>query len=994
MIDYAVAARVAGSTGAGGRAGPSRGGVIPSGSGGGPGLGGFFIPPTRSSLGGGGSASGWFGVSGVSSSSSAGDRSSAGFIDAGSFADAQLAGDGDGAAIGDAGGSTDAGSFADAQLAGAGDGGNIGSTAPSPDGGSFASAQLGGMGDGSNIGPSVWNNATPSAVDYMNLGGAGPQGPLGLVYNPGGVLFDRCAEVLGDIGEITGAYWDTAEGCLVLLGKGGDGGDSVPYRLPKMDADNFAVALRAAIAGDSVGVSIDPPAEYRRGEREIQDGDDLLVSYLGGAEGTLFGAIMFEADRQMKCLSKGVDNESDPREEFRAHVPGYQPIIEMIKPGSSDGPTWHRFWFVIDSVEMMKDPASESFVFKDVRIKVLSEIELGGPVCSTIDPNDRAFTEHLTNHYDEYAKEFPVLARLRELAKLAALAKYLVQLGVPMDLEALFCTPSVHVDTAKTTKAIRVTSPNTEVTYTGSGTITRYAALCGGVDLDPPPPTILQDTSGAAKKIATIAKAARPAPDAKVWHVPSGSGGSVAKALPMGHPMAVRRFFDDAPNGGPGIPIRRVYNAARPAGDFGPGWSLFVPYSLTVWHRGGKRAEVITNAATEGASVRPPTLILHDHASGESAIYLSVEEDSSRMPVKFCRVLEIEDMEPDAAHSSRGRSIRYNAAEAILRTATGYRLQKNGSEFEFDESGRVSTLSERSGGPKTRFLYDAIGLAAVESDTGHRVGIERDRRRRIRKIVEGEKAYEFNYNRRNRLAAVKVDGVDRERYTYDSGGRLFESKDRSGRVLCRTIHDDFGRPIRSNESVITRKGAGALRREINDEAISCVSDESGTQASFKYWENGNLLMVTIREPKGEEWFLTYDASGHLASIRGSLGHVPIEMRHDPGTGLLNEVRMRERSSTFERGDQGQVIAIIQDEKRIPVEVARLPSQKNGPVRVHRADANLLEKAVAALSRIGESATAIEFTPGSGIASVKTPAGTAAYSHDRNPSTLNISFSSA
>jgi hypothetical protein len=154
-------------------------------------------------------------------------------------------------------------------------------------------------------------------------------GPINLPQ-VGGVLFDNCDAVLTGIAEITAAFWDAPSGSLVLIGKADVDGEVMRFALPAMDADHLKVALRAALAGQPLGVSIDPPANLRYGERSGQmlpDGTPLIVSYLGGTAGTLYGAIEFESDRIMKCLSIGRHNQT--RKPFKASIPGFRDHFEM-----------------------------------------------------------------------------------------------------------------------------------------------------------------------------------------------------------------------------------------------------------------------------------------------------------------------------------------------------------------------------------------------------------------------------------------------------------------------------------------------------------------------------------------------------------------------------------------------------------------------------------------------------------------------------------------
>ena len=195
-----------------------------------------------------------------------------------------------------------------------------------------------------------------------------------------------------------------------------------------------------------------------------------------------------------------------------------------------------------------------------------------------------------------------MLARLKELAKIAALAKYLAGKKVPLDLEALFAIPPQPVATPATTKAIKVVSPNVLVTQTGNGTSRRTISLCGGVDFRPPPLDIEEDANG-EPGASTIwlrqpvhprrprSGNSRATPE-RCGRKPFGGIG--AKANP--------RYFDDYSRSAQDLfRVRRSYDVSAREGDFGAGWSFWIPISLSVRQSAGKKREV----RKEGTATSP-----------------------------------------------------------------------------------------------------------------------------------------------------------------------------------------------------------------------------------------------------------------------------------------------------------------------------------------------------------------------------------------------------
>ncbi|MGQ9698438.1 MAG: hypothetical protein ACUVRO_10655, partial [Armatimonadota bacterium] len=69
----------------------------------------------------------------------------------------------------------------------------------------------------------------------------------------------------------------------------------------------------------------------------------------------------------------------------------------------------------------------------------------------TSEPAAEAFARHVTEHYDDYAAAYPVLDELRTLAKLTALANWLVEQRIPINTRKVFEAQLPRVDTPLTT---------------------------------------------------------------------------------------------------------------------------------------------------------------------------------------------------------------------------------------------------------------------------------------------------------------------------------------------------------------------------------------------------------------------------------------------------------------------------------------------------------------------------------------------------------------
>ena len=783
-------------------------------------------------------------------------------------------------------------------------------------------AMVGGAETGGALGPAVNLGAgIPSTGGIAPwLGESGIKGPLGSVFSAppqvGGILFDRCAEPVTTLQDITAAYWDDQTGSLVLMGRHSVGETPVPVPLPVLDRDHMTVALRATLGHQPLGVSIDPPAEYRDGLKRGEvppDGTAMWVSYLGNTRGTLFGAIMFEADRLLKCLDKGVDNKD--RKPCRAQVPGFRPLLEMISPGSDRAENvWHRFWFVIDHVELREDPATKALAFGDVKLKVLTETEMdGAPDGENVDPIDAAFADHLTRHYDEYAKEFPILARLKDLAKIAALAKYLCNLGVPLDLQGLFSQQPAEVVTPDTTPGISVTSPNVEVRQVGSATHTRTVSLFGGVDLDAAPHVVPDD--GTARRLAQRARSARPGSGVRVWRFGENGEALGAVAVPLGRATtAMRQTRCDlslpATRSRIGLTFSRTYDAAaRAPGPFGVGWSIALPYRLTVIPHSSKRAEVLTarDEGEEREKARDPVLVLHNMATGESVLYRRVEVEQPTAKIKYCQVTSLKT-------EGKTLSFSYDPSRALTHVGECWEYAENGHTYYFDLAGRLLEIRGEDGS-SLNYEYEDGRLASIRDSRGRflNVAYEPGQPHRVSSIRASDgRALRYEYGPEgNVTAVVDANGIV-ESYAYDEHQRLVEVRDREGRPDFQAMYDDLDHFVTGRQDVVDNGFGDVLERTLDEyHRLACARDRAGTQVEYEYGHSGELRLVRVCNPWAGTWELTYDVRGRLCRFQES-GGMSFRLYHDEQGALKRAVNNRGCGWSLLRDEDGKVARVDSD----------------------------------------------------------------------------------
>jgi len=509
-------------------------------------------------------------------------------------------------------------------------------------------------------------------------------------------------------------------------------------------------------------------------------------------------------------------------------------------------------------VEIIKSPNSHAFVFGTARIKVLTELELSGSTAGLeADVSDQAFARHLTDNFDAYAVEFPVLARLKELAKITAVAKYLVNQNVPVDLTVLIDFPPVHVTTPNVTPSIVRTESYSE------GNTSGHHQMSGGVDMDLDP-IIVMDQSGAAEHQQLAAEAARQE-SAQEWQFQSGPTSLLAKALPIGKSKAFRRIVVDhqfPPVGGlPVLALKRIYDSAKlHDGQFGPGWRLFLPFHLTILQHSGKRRETLRPAELVKEHCDLGIILLHDDAVGAAQIYRPISKGQSA-PILYGRVTS-------QTVGKGSVSFKYAPSDTIERVGDCLQLRRENNIYTFDSNGKL--IEVRSGASCLMKCHWQNGrLVQLDNGAGQTYSFHFDGARldRVTRVVPSSGSeLKFRYDSLGYLKQVHQGSVLRESCRYDATGRLKEVLDESGAIIARANYDSLGAST-SCSSETSRSSLGVkIARSFANGRLAWVADDRGGRADFVYGSKGALTEVAVRNTGGQLWKLQYAPSGTLRRL--------------------------------------------------------------------------------------------------------------------------------
>ncbi len=664
----------------------------------------------------------------------------------------------------------------------------------------------------------------------------------------GGVLFDKAAEVLTDLEGITGAYWDDKLGQIVLFGKQNEKMEE--WFLPKMDKDHLAVAIKAVFSGDNLGVSIDPPPSYLESGEFPPDGTEMLVRYLGNTKDTLFGAIMFEADRLLKNLSMGIDNEC--REEMSAQVQGFQNELDLsLKYGTEKKRPWHRMWFVIEKmrVEMPVKETSDrnALTFGKATLKVKAEY-LSQEKNPGADPIAKRFAEHFTSHFDEFAKEFPILERLRELAKISAVVKWLKNTGKPIDLSFLNDYEFIKVPTPEETPGI--TASKSKTWQSGNTTHTQTYSLYGGVDFDFQFQAIEDDGEALALKKAS--QESKPCETALSWDFETN--GKIQKALAMplsktnGNFTTVHIDFSLSSTDGTSLEFARYYDSLniKPS-IFGYGWAPNIPYELFV-----------LNPQKNGS----PLLII-DKSNGRSHKFIFVEDSQAYYLVKE----EKEEQGQTYFSYDPQNFIKKNSENVFVWQS------QEGLTYSFDYDGKlISKLDVNN--HKLDYVYEDNKLVKILDSKGKTISLIYDDKNRVRQVIApGQTTIDYFYDCRGDLIRVSDNKGNIKNYVYDDEHRLIKHQDGKGRTIFRNSYDPLGRIVDKRSDKVTIDGKNIITRTYDDNhQLIQEKDQEGNTVVYEYDKNRNMTRSVINDTRGRKVTIDYDRQERISRIANPMGN--------------------------------------------------------------------------------------------------------------------------
>ncbi|MBC8252848.1 MAG: choice-of-anchor D domain-containing protein, partial [Ardenticatenia bacterium] len=636
----------------------------------------------------------------------------------------------------------------------------------------------------------------------------------------GGVSLNKTAQLMLEIDDITGATYDPATGQVILFGQ-------EDVALPEMDLDDLAVAVYSVYGGQDPGVSIDPP---------LVDGQ-FSVRYVGQTRQTEFGWVMFEADRVMKILALGKDNITG--QPVTSNVPGYKSMLQReLESGTCEpGETGQRFWFQPKEVQLVRSGDGNSMVFDEVSMEVLTESKFEDNVVG--DPEAEDFAAHFTQHYGEFAEEWPVLKDLKRLGKIVAIIKWIKDNNIPIDLSFIENYDIEYFSTPDNTPSTTVEGDN--------GTC--HITMQGGVTYRPPNEYLADDpVDPVTDAMRDAALGQRPAETEFLWDFQPPAQ-AFARGLMSAQDQSLtavaQSFTRSRKDGNVGfnevdlsypisgtftLNLTRYYDSFgdRPGG-FGYGWQE-LPFQL--------RFPVVKQRFTFG----PENIALDLY----ERIWL-VERQVGREDAYILLGIDADDL-PLYHRPGAMDLLREQTDGSFLLTKV------DGARTTFNSDGSVTTVTDLNDN-SVQYVYGGDG-------------------RLVRIQGPGDRAIELSYNGQGRISQASGPGGRLVTYSYDADGNLHTAtKGSTGATLLKQAAGQTQTYTYDADHRIV-SAADAEHRPIfsasYDDYNRATANRAGTAADFAYDFNLAQRQTQITDPYGEETLKRFDEEYRLTEQSNAL----------------------------------------------------------------------------------------------------------------------------
>jgi len=664
----------------------------------------------------------------------------------------------------------------------------------------------------------------------------------------GGVSLSKTASILLKATDIEGAAYDQATGQIIFYGKQNTS-------LPEMHIDDLAVAVRSIYGmGDkspqNPGVSINTESSEIPGQ--------VKVRYDGATQDTRFGLTMFDADRLLKGLTIGEDNETG--QPISSNLPGFKSYFDlMFESNLTDGNFHERVWFEPEKVILKRSSNGDSMVFDEVKMKVLAKAR-DANTGEEMEPSQPGiqFSTFLTENYDAISDEYPVLKELKRLGKITAVVKWIQENNIPLDLSFLEEYSPELVNTPD------YTNKHTVVRQSGNRILTTEGGIKYFLNED----NFSQNRDAQADAIMQTAIDGRPNEGEFYWDFTQQGEQYIAIAQSLTKSKKDGNFAwneVDLSYPAPGdlsLTFIRYYDSFNEHDiGFGKGWYA-TPFGVRF---PGKLLEL-----TFGAEPAISKVAHYD-------FYIRVGNKEELYTVSGLTA----DQNVVYLSESKLHQVVFDEANNL------YKYTNHGinQTVSFDLSGKLTQITDKNG-LSLRYNYiDVDGQSILDSiahSSRRKISLIRNSSGQITQTASpGGKATSYTYDSNKRLVKVKISSNTSTQYSYNNYGLLNKVKNSAGNIVASVSYDDYNRAhnvafgttssqqrnfdlAARKTTVSNEKGLDTTSYYDSKYRLLTAYDGLSRQIDFEYQSSfGPTRQV---DPRGSSTSIVYDSRGNINEL--------------------------------------------------------------------------------------------------------------------------------
>ncbi|NGX32984.1 MAG: hypothetical protein K1060chlam4_01043, partial [Candidatus Anoxychlamydiales bacterium] len=626
----------------------------------------------------------------------------------------------------------------------------------------------------------------------------------------GGISLSKRAELQLNLLDIEGAAFDQNSGQIILFGKEN-------HYFPKVNMDDLVVAVKSIYGigldrPQDPGISIDSIAKDAKKP-------EMKVRYDGATENTSFGLTMFEADILLKCLAVGRDNKT--QKPLEVNIPGFVSVFDRMKNDIID--TFQaRLWFVPEQITLIEGEDRKGFVFNEVKMQVLTEAQ------KFKYPDDASqcvdFAKHFTDHYDEYAKQFPVFEKLKDLGKITAIIKWIKDNNIFFDTSYFVNYKPKFYETPKFTPA----------TANGDRRNGRTITMIGGVVYNLDQNNFNVENHLFVDNLISTVINSRPSDNDFSWSFQSPINRETFSAVVQSlyrtrKPGNVKKQFCDLylSEGIVKLQLSRYYNSfSEQSLSFGYGWGL-LPYEMKL---SLEKVNIINNE----------------------------NKNISTFKTILVKILGKEDFFEIKGLNQEGCSIFINQSSSyfLKENVNGnFSLYSTNGEFiaEFNEKGYLTkTIDEDF---LVTYEYDQNHLIKIYHEKGLSISFEYKNDKIVKAMGSDGTVVFYCYDTQGLLHKITdIYGTD-SYYFYDKDKRLNKILDHEENILFSAVYDDYNRATEVTEGQLKYYSEFSLK-----EKQMKIIDQTGEEIIFQYDEKDRLVQ---KKEKYKKWDFFYEEENLL-----------------------------------------------------------------------------------------------------------------------------------